>query len=714
MLKNKYLYMPLALLALFFASCSQWDNFTTYFNTYYNMDRLVNESEDEFEYQDDKRKTNPRIVVPEERNDIKDDANRGIPAFVKDYVITQQQRQPVNVKLDSVIIKGSKILANHPKSDYVQGSLFLMAKSYFYRNEWLPSQLKCSELIDKFPDGEFSPDAHLLFSKNLIIQRKFYAGEIMLSRTVDIAWQLERYDILSEAFRLEAEVALFNDDLDGALRPYRQAVAQTDDGEIKANWQLDLAMLLYRLGLFERAVEEFTTVMDYSPGYLQEFEAKLYKAASLNRLGRYDDASEILSELENDGKFEEWKGYAFAERLNALRLQGKEEEMELAEYYADSAYVNNPLIVTYYFEKGMDVYEKDDYFQAAKYFARSRSVRTPVFHTSHQMYKLLTEYDRNMNLLRPAMKKIEGDEPVSDSLKYDAALYLFEIGRIHEQLDNPDSAKHYYSKSAELAPLGNELSARFLYAYARTVRDEDAYMADSLLEVIVERFPFSEYGRESAKQLGFTEDFVIDTVAELYKSGSELRKFGEYNFAITQFKKVYNEYPKSDYSPRSLYAIGWIFENNLHLPDSASYYYSLLIEKYPGSVYAEDVRVTRDYYLVVKSGETIPDSLKQPERVAITGKEDAESGMKSDKAPATEVKDAKMTDDPMEMIKDPSKIFKNAGDALKNPLNLLDSPAELIDEVKSADSPLNLLKPPDGKEEPVEAIPDSLETKPPN
>jgi tetratricopeptide (TPR) repeat protein len=265
----------------------------------------MKESEEEFEWQDEKLRTTPRVFVPDPQ--IAEGAinSSETPPFLESFIISKQKLQPVAIKLDSVIIKGSKILARHPNSDYVEGTLFYMARSYFYRNEWLPSQIKCGELIDKFPMGDYSPDAHLLYSENLLIQRKFEAGKVMLSRTVDIAWLKERYDILSEAFNLQAELALYEKDMEGAVRPYKQAIAQADDQQIKARWQVDLAALYYRMGQFDMSAKSFRKAHSYSPDYQAEFEAYLYEAMSLIRLGERERALEILDDLESDGNNEE-------------------------------------------------------------------------------------------------------------------------------------------------------------------------------------------------------------------------------------------------------------------------------------------------------------------------------------------------------------------------------------------------------------------------
>lgn len=692
--------MALVFLIASIYSCTHWDNFTTYFNTYYNMNRLLHESEDEFEFQDQNLREKPRVFIPEPDVYEVDKYDRGVPEFVQDYIISDRQRQPVNIKLDSIIIKGSKILANHPQSKYVQGSLFLMAKSYFYRKEWLPSQIKCSELIDKFTDGEFSPDAHLLYAKNLLIQRKFIPGKMMLSRTVDIAWQLKRYDILSEAFRLEAEWELYNSNLEGALRPYKQAIAQSDDNEMSARWQLDMALILYRMSKFERALKEFDKVHEYSPDYLAEYEAYLYKASTLNRLGKYKEADEILDDIENDGKYEEWKGYAFAERMHSLRLQGMTEDLDISEKYADSAFVNNKLITAYYFERAMDFYRDDNYRDAAKYFGRARTVRTSIFHTAHKMYKLMSDYIRNSDRGIVALNKANNADLTTDSLKNEAAYYIYELGRVHEQLGNADSARYYYGVAANISLPTNERSSRYMYAYARLMKDIDPYASDSLYEIVVDRYPKSEFGEDASKKLGFTNDFVIDTLAELFRSGSDLRRHGEFYFAINQFLKVYHRYPDSDLAPKSVYSVGWIYENELHVPDSAMMYYDTLLAKYPKSIYAEDIRMSHLYYSLVQKGEPIPDSLQKRQRAIVQTKRmfsKVDSG-----GPGPKMQQPPQGSDnlgPKDLLVNPNNLIKSGKDMLNAPLENLKDAKSVFDKFDIPDTPMDLFKGSDDNQE---------------
>ena len=61
-----------------------------------------------------------------------------------------------------------------------------MAKTYFYKKEWLPAQIKCSECRFK-SEGDYSPDAHLLMSFHYFYKRNIMRSKTMLSRTVDVS-----------------------------------------------------------------------------------------------------------------------------------------------------------------------------------------------------------------------------------------------------------------------------------------------------------------------------------------------------------------------------------------------------------------------------------------------------------------------------------------------------------------------------------------------
>lgn len=670
----------------------------------------MKESEDEFEYQETKLKSAPKIYYPIKDLQPLQDITTGPPPFMQEFIVPPLKLQPVKTKLDSIIIKGSKILSRKSKSSFVEGSLYLMAKSYFYKNEWLPSQIKCSELIDKFPNGELSPDAHLLLAENLLIQKKFYSGKLLLSRTIDIAWQKQRYDILSEAFRLQADLALYENDFEGAIKPYKQAIIQSDDNKIRAKWQLELASIYYRIGRWEDALVNFRKVRNYSPDYLTLYSSYFYEALSNIRLQRFDEAEKILRTLEKDGKYQEWNEYTHSGFMLSALIKGDSASFRKLEIKADSAFKVSPPLIAVYYEKGLKDYYSGKYFEARKYFARARNIRTPVYASADKMYNLLNNWEQKYKFAEPLLSRYNKGEELSDTSKMFLAGSLYEIGANFERLGFLDSTEHYYRLSAIVSPSNDTNTARYLYSYSRIIRDKNLFLSDSLKDIIVERYPNTEFGKEVLKELGYTSNFYIDTTQELMQSGLRLIRISDYSFGLSQLKKLFNDYPENPFAPRALYVVGYVFERKLFNYDSAFYYYKLLQDRYPESIYAKDVNLALAYYLAVKSGQPIPDSLKErtlPPRVPgapLKGLEISPQ-IQQPLKPSTENRSEKEGFNPLDYFKDPSKMIKDVKKVL--------SPENLVPQMELPQNPLDEFKPkPDSTKIELQQNPDVEPEKP--
>ena len=609
---------PLALLliVLLTSGCEWYDNQTTYFNTYYNMERIMGDVKDEFEFIDEGRRRKPRVLVPGLDSITPDqgvDGGTRSYKFLRTFMIDRAKLQPVAKQVDSILMKGSKILSRSPKSDYVEGSLFLMAESYFFRQEWIPSQQKCVELIERYADGDYSPDAHLLLSKDYLLQRKVTQGKQMLSRTIDVAWYKDRYDILGEAYRIQAEMALEEGDLDGAVAPYKQAIAQLEDNEIRAHWQVDVASLYYRMGRYELAEEAFRKVDDlYTPDILAEFESQLYLGATLVRLGQLDEAEEIFDDLEDNENFKEWLSYIQAERLALERArQGDLDSPDLIarERQADTSFIGRPELMAQSFQKAMSLYKQDNYEEALVYFAKAKVIRTPVYEVSSKYYTLLKQWEDQHRKVAGLDAVIIERESMRDSINMMRSREIYGLGRVHEQLGNTDSALYYYRMAFDSTAAKDQERGKYLYAQARLLTEDDPDTADSLFLVLNEDYPNSPYGREASSSLGFVADAQIDDAAELYRSGMSFRRIKDYAYASRQFNRIAEGHQRSPYAPKALYALGWMFERDTPNRDSALYYYGLLVERYPRSEYAKEVRPSVEYALAKMNDVEVADSV---------------------------------------------------------------------------------------------------------
>ena len=603
------------IVTMILGGCEWYDNQTTYFNTYYNMQRIMGEVKDEFEYVDENRRVTPRVLVPGLDSVKAVDQGEGGARqynFLRAFVIDRAKLQPVNTKVDSILLKGSKVIANHPKSQYVEGSLYLMAESYFFRQEWVPSQQKCIELIEQFTDGDFSPDAHLLLAKDYLLQKKITQGTQTLSRTIDIAWYKDRYDILSQAYRIQAEMALEDGDLEGAVAPYKQAIAQCEDAEVRAKWQVDVASLYYRQGRFKEAEQAFQDVHAYTPDVLAEFEADLYRGASLVQLGRYDEAEEIFASLEENNNYKEWQSFITAERLALDRARKgdlTDPELIAEERKADTSFIGKPELMAQSFQKGMSFYKQGKYSEALIYFAKAKVVRTPVYEVSQKYFTLLKQWEDQHRKIDGFEAVVIERESMRDSIAMMKSKEVHALGRVHEQLNNIDSALYYYQLAYEETAQRDPERAKYLYSLARLIGPSDPDTADSLLMVLNEEYPGSPYGKEASASLGFVDDVEIDDAAELYRSGQSFRRIGDYTYASTQYNRIVADHEDSPFAPKALYALGWMFEKDVHDNDSALHYYGILLERYPRSEYAKDIRPSVEFALAKLNDVEIADSL---------------------------------------------------------------------------------------------------------
>ena len=610
---QRSLIIPLIIVtALSLGSCTWYNNRMAYFNTYYNIGRIMTEAEDQFVFHDEGKRTKPRVLVPgsDEFTQTSQTAPGNTMNFLQAFVIERAKLQPVQTKVDSVLIKGSKILANHGQSEYVEGTLFNMSKAYFFRSEWVASQQKCVEMVEKFPDGEYSPDGHLLLAKNYLLQRKISQGEVALSKCIDVAWYKERYDILSEAYRIQAEMAIEAGDLNKAVQPYKQAVAQSEDGEQRAKWQVDVASIYYRAGKFDLAEKAFSEVFEYTPDAVATFEAKLYRAASLTQLKRYDEAKEILDDMEDNRSYEEWKSFIAAEQLALERAKNPDPENETVlaqERKTDTSFVGRPEVLAQNFQKGMELYKQGRYSEALPYFARAKVIRTPVYEVANKYFGLIKQWEDQHRKIKTL--SFVDKAAMRDTMATLRSKEVYALGRVFEQFGDTDSALYYYRLAHDSTAATDVEKSRYLFAQSRLIRQTDPETADSLLEVITEQYPNSQYGRQANGDLGFSSDAIVEDDAEMFRSASSFRRIGEYDMASTRYNAIVRDYPQGTYAARALYALGWMYEREMINPDSSRYYYQVLVDKYPTSEYARDIRPSLEFALAKINGVEVQDSL---------------------------------------------------------------------------------------------------------
>lgn len=550
----------------------------------------MEEVEDDLLYMREQKTPEPVFVIPHD-----DLGRKGAPFYdhLERRTMTADEARAGKQKLDSIILKGSKLLAFRNRTDYVDDALYYMGKAYFYEREWFLSQKKCEEMIANFPESPWLPDAHLVLAMDFMHLSDPERAQVMLSRTIDVAWARKRADVLTEAFRLNADIALSNGDLDGALRPYYRAMIFGDDGEMRARWEYEIGMIYYRQGDFAEALSRFDSVDTYTPNILTQFETGMQRASACRALGLYDQAASTLDDLADNSNFEPWWGMVAMERLNLASIRGHTSPLsDSAIAEVDSVPGGKGYSAYIVYEHGVRAFKAGDYRTAMQNFAKAQLSNAP-FQRRARMYALyLTQYFDQTGKGATYHGHL-GPESFPDTLRLLVTDCYYNTARVFVNLDVRDSIDKYYSLAQVWAPTGSVPAARAMYARSMRAREQGRRdESDSLLEILVNDAGYSltDFGADARRRLGYTENAKIDPAEELYVSGKQFAIVGDNSRAISQYERVYQTYPTSSFAPLALYAVGLLYEGPLDNIDSAYGYYSKLVQAYPNSDQANDVK----------------------------------------------------------------------------------------------------------------------------
>ncbi|HET54767.1 MAG TPA: tetratricopeptide repeat protein, partial [Ignavibacteria bacterium] len=175
-----------------------------------------------------------------------------------------------------------------------------------------------------------------------------------------------------------------------------------------------------------------------------------------------------------------------------------------------------------------------------------------------------------------------------DSLESKIATHYFTLGNLFfTDMMRPDSAYFYYNLLLEKYP-NFKHKPRVMFALGTYYETNDqAEKANELYSIIYDDYKTHPIANEAAKKL--RKPLLrtkSDPALEDYLLAEELIEISDFDSAIFLLKEIVHNYPESVYKAKSLYTIGWLYENEVQQPDSAISYYQKLLEEYRYSDFA--------------------------------------------------------------------------------------------------------------------------------
>ncbi len=279
----------------------QYQDFTAYYNTFYNATKAFEEG---------------RESVTQEDPEI--DRNRYLSIF-------QEPRGASNAQpFDKAIEKSADVLREHPNSKWVDDAVLLIGKSYFYQENFVGAAQKFREGIALGTGRQ--EEARFWLARTLVVTDRYAeASDVLASALEGIEevgpWTARMFLVRGELFVRqerweEAEQALGR----GVQGPLPDALA--------ARSTFLLGQVRETLDRPTAARAAYRLAAEQTSSFELEFAAQM-KAIELK--GLHGDTAEALDELqalEQDNKYYEKQGEMAVVRARLYRAQGRPEEAE--------------------------------------------------------------------------------------------------------------------------------------------------------------------------------------------------------------------------------------------------------------------------------------------------------------------------------------------------------------------------------------------------
>ena len=495
---------------------------------------------------------------------------------------------------DRAIKKSLKMMEVYPRDrKYQDRAHYLMGRASYYKMDFPVCLGRMRDLQTDFPESPLVPPSMIYVAKAHIMMDNLALAEEILLELLKTHPRLDRDHeitmllveiamrrggrsqalLLLEGMRKSAllpldkrlEIILKMADLNYELRQYDNALALLRAAPRSKKYPL----LMFRV---DRSIYYCLDAMDSFDAALahlgamrknrwyaeQKYEIMYYKAVTLRRMGRMDEALALFNEI----------------RAMCGRVAGKSDTLSLC---GRTAY---ELAQIY---QSLGEYEKAEaaFGESVKFGAAGGGKASVRLWALNRLKELRTP-DSSGNVTAEARYSV-------------AELFRFE-------LEAPDSAYYYYIELAADTAAADSVRPRSLLSAAIVARYQmaDSLRADSLLNLVAAGYGGTEYARRAQIELDVEVTVVTEReVAEREFRNAESMLENDPVEAVKAFYNVYVDHPGLDIAARSLHAAAWYTDNILQRNRAALTLYEELCDKYPESRYCKSsassrVSVARD------------------------------------------------------------------------------------------------------------------------
>ncbi|MBO6620444.1 MAG: hypothetical protein JJ892_10145 [Balneola sp.] len=346
----------LLLICTFFLGCSsglksRWGNFTAYYNTYYNAKKSY---------------------------------NAGLQK-VLDSKVTYNAQQPIRIHevpinagvqdFDKAIEKGAEILRKHEDSKWVDNSLNLIGKSYYFKKEYFSADQKFQEIALTANDESLIQES-ILWRARVLLEMELYGQGIQYINEQlnlkDRSWNPKKK---AELKSILAQYYVEQENWTDAISELNESLQDLDNKKYKERGYFLVGQLNERTGNYREAYNAYKTVENFYYDYDLQYLALRKRAETARILGDNESALNTFTRMVKDDKNTEFKTEIDYEIAKTYQEQGEFEDAEFIYKNLLQNTLDRPSpetkALTYYGLAEIYQYGYNDFEMAAAYYDTS-------------------------------------------------------------------------------------------------------------------------------------------------------------------------------------------------------------------------------------------------------------------------------------------------------------------------------------------------------
>ena len=558
--------------------------------------------------------------------------------------------------LDRTIEKSSKAIHKHSMmikgKEYVKtidDAYFLMAKSYFYKQDYVQAQRVLNYIAHTYPKSNIRNEAEVLLARTQMRQGYYSSADELLEtiRYMNEKKNKKKFAVLFNAAKAEYHLTAPDGDVQEAIDYIGNALDNKPKRDFRTRLQLILGELYENLGQQAEAQKNFKAVIKKSDNYEMTFCAQMHLAANYDGTESNRNAiTKQLNKMLDDKKNEDYKDQIYYALSEIARID--EDENLRMDYLAKSvaASTENNYQKTFSSIALADLYFENNEYREAQHYYDTAMLSIPKNYPNYEQIQKKTnvlkdlvdkldEIDLQDSLLRianlpegqrnawvrkmiadytEAERKAAAEEAERMLAMQNAASYT----NINNNMNNSNGKWYFYNQSLVTAGqqdfyrrFGNRklednwfISNKTQISFDDMALMNDPSLAKDSVEYDEDGNPIAARETDPTKEAYYLQDLPLrpgakDTAnaiiaKDLYETGFMYQDLlGDTKRACASFESLIQRYPKSEYTLPAIYMLYTLYTKTGD-PKGETYKNTLLTQ-YPETDYAKLIQ-DPDYY----------------------------------------------------------------------------------------------------------------------